>query len=259
MKKTNLYPKYKFVLLTLFLGSLTSVASAARDAKSICGAEDEREPSNVAPIARLVQAPGNFGCTGTLVSPNCMISAGHCGSFFRFAEFNVPHSTASGAPTASADEDRYPVEQVIARANSGDGNDWAVMRLGPNSITGELPGNRQGFVEVSFDPPQENALLRITGYGKDRRHPTRTATQQTATGLLSAVRQNSATISYAVDTEPGNSGASIIDESTGKVIGVHTTGYCGSSGGGNVGTAIAYRAEFRKAIEDCMGMSILQR
>ena len=249
--------KYKKVVLFIaFLGLITPVTAAADDSKTICGSKDDREPSSVTPIARLVKAPGGFGCTGKLVSPTCMVSAGHCGSFFKYAEFNVPPSTESGRPVASAEEDRYPVVEVVGRANSGDGNDWAVIRLGSNSITGLLPGDRQGFFEVSYDRPQNGSFLRITGYGTDKRRPTRTGTQQTATGQLTGIRENSATISYSVDTEPGNSGSSIVDEATGKIIGVHTTGYCSSSGGSNVGTSIAYRAEFRKAILECLGRSM---
>lgn len=254
MKTFKPHKKSTSVLLTLIFSLLASPGLASDLAKKICGI-DEREPSNFAPVARLVQSPGNFGCTGTLIGVNCVISAGHCGSFFRYAEFNVPMSTEKGKPVAAAEEDRYPVEEVLGRSNGGDGRDWAVIRLGPNPITGELPGRRQGFLEVSFDPPHENTFVRITGYGTDSKRPTHTGAQQTATGYITGVHESSATLSYSVDTEPGNSGASIVDETTGKVIGVHTTGYCSGSGGSNVGTSIAFREEFRKAIEDCLGQS----
>ncbi len=54
--------------------------------------------------------------------------------------------------------------------------------------------------------------------------------QQTATGTYEGYGPESNFSKYKTDTNPGNSGSPIIDESTGIVIGVHCQGQCAGFG-----------------------------
>jgi hypothetical protein len=56
----------------------------------------------------------------------------------------------------------YCVRSVVS---AGKENDWAVLKIKPNSITKRLPGDQRGFytiVQASFNPLPKIALV---GYG----------------------------------------------------------------------------------------------
>jgi len=75
-------------------------------ARSICGSSDQRIPSHIPQVTRLLEATGySGGCTGTLVSPSCIITAGHCEASLKFAQFNVSADGKSCRP-----EDVYEVD-----------------------------------------------------------------------------------------------------------------------------------------------------
>ena len=60
--------------------------------KTICGVNDDRIPSTDSPIGRLLDSrTGTGGCTLTMISKSCAISAGHCKRVIKVAEFNTQH------------------------------------------------------------------------------------------------------------------------------------------------------------------------
>lgn len=190
---------------------------------SQCGSSDDRIPSADAAIGRIVPV----GCTGWIIKNGKMVTAGHCtGSSMQVLEFNVPQSNSNGSIVHPAPSDQYTITSVIEGSY-----DWAVFETLPNSQTGLTAIDAQG---KSFDVKQVNSAgtIRITGFGVDS--GTRNQTQQTHVGPYSS--STSTKIYYVTDTEGGNSGSPIIDESTGHAIGVHTNGGCSSSGGANSGT-----------------------
>jgi trimeric autotransporter adhesin len=71
--------------------------------------------------------------------------------------------------------------------------------------------------------------------------------QQTHTGPLYSVTNSR--LLYVTDTTGGNSGSPIIEESTGRAVGVHTHGGCYSTGGANSGTR-ATVSEFWNALNN---------
>lgn len=201
---------------------------------SQCGSTDDRIPSTDAAIGRIVPV----GCTGWIIKNGKMVTAGHCtGSSMQVLQFNVPQSNSNGSIVHPAPSDQYTITSVV------DGSlDWAVFETLPNSETGLTAIDAQG---KSFDVKQVNSAgtIRITGFGVDS--GTRNQTQQTHNGPYSS--STSTKLYYTVDTEGGNSGSPVIDESTGHAIGVHTHGGCTSSGGTNSGTN-ARVAEFWDAM-----------
>jgi hypothetical protein len=230
---------------------------------TICGS-DSRTESNDSRVGRLSGANcgdggGCGGCTAWLTSIGCALTAGHCGTASGgLIEFNVPASNSAGLPVAAAPEDQYPVGGSYYAFQEADvGFDWAIMDVGPNANTGLRAHWVQGYFHLDPDIPADNTTLRITGYGVDN-SPAGSApstccawsngscirtgcnadslTLQTSTGPKSDHTTNS--LSYAVDTEPANSGSPVIVNSSDFAIGIHTNGGCTSTDGANVGTRL---------------------
>lgn len=223
--------------------------------KSLCGA-DGRVASTDNRVGRI------SGCTAWLVSNGAVLTAGHCGPVSGVFEVNVPASSASGTPVASAPEDQYPIDTSNRTSvDNGKGDDYTVFGLLPNSTTGTRAHIRFGFFRMTKESPTAGTTIRITGFGVDNTpagpsanccawdsggnctHPNCNAqsrTLQTATGGYVAETGSGSDIyhSYQTDTEPANSGSPIIWNANGFTIGIHTHGGCASDGtGDNDGTS----------------------
>lgn len=227
---------------------LFALPSQASHRKSICGVDD-RVPSSNPKVARSISKMTDAGgCTLTMISKTCAISAGHCGSTFGLAEFNTPASR-NGRIQHPAPEDIYPVK-VLNKVYNGLGDDWAVLKVAPNAKTGALAGEQQGFYEVTFDAPAVGETVRITGYGLDQSDPERNLAQQTHTGDI--VRLEGNIMYHIADTMGGNSGSSIIRESDEKIVAIHTNGGCHSRGGSNSSTMLSKNPKLKEAILACL-------
>ena len=247
-----MFTKTAAVVAFTGLLSLSSIASE----KSICGSTDDRVPSNNPKIARALDSrTGTGGCTVTMISSTCAISAGHCKSVLKVAEFNTPMSDRRGRIQHPGEEDIYDIDQdSIVYRNGGIGNDYAVMKVLPNKVTGALAGDVQGYYNVSFDKPSVGEIIRITGYGLDRNDNDRNLAQQTHTGEITVAgsRSNASQMNHVADTMGGNSGSSIINEVTGEVVAIHTHGGCSSRGGSNSSTLISEHQVYMDAITACL-------
>ncbi|WP_372655122.1 serine protease [Halobacteriovorax sp.] len=239
--------------------SVFSFSSNASD-KSICGRTDDRVPSTDSKIARALDSrTGSGGCTVTMIGRSCAISAGHCKSVLKIAEFNTPMSDSRGRIQHPGVEDVYEIDQEsIVYKNGGVGNDYAVMKVLPNNVTGEYAGDVQGHYNVSFDMPVKGDVIRITGYGLDRNDKERNLAQQTHTGEITSAssRSGRSTMSHVADTMGGNSGSSILKEATSEIVAIHTHGGCSSRGGSNSSTLIAEHQILKDAIKACLATDI---
>ncbi len=213
-----------------------------------CGPTDDRTLSSSAAVFRLILTDGTSvgGCTGTVVNnSNVCISAGHCfaasSPLTGVAQFNVPMSSGTGVINAPPIQHQYPVDMsTLQSENAGVGLDWAAFRLHPNNL-GQTAFSQQGARNAVATTILPGTTLRVTGYGTDTTpNATFNQVQQTATGPFVGFLAN--VMTYQVDTEPGDSGAPIIREATGDVIGIHTTGGCNTPGAVNFGTAMSYAA-----------------
>ncbi len=198
---------------------------------SQCGSVDNRVPSFDDAVARIMP----IGCTGWLIDNRKVITAGHCiSSSTQSLHFNVPRSTPGGRRVNPGPEDQYTIiRDSIKYRNGGPGDDWAVFEVRKNSQTGLHPVDAQG---KTFKLVRNQYLntIRITGYGGDS--GSRNFIQQTHSGPFSGF--SGTRMSYKVDTEGGNSGGPVIDETTGYAVGIHTHGGCSTNGGGsNSGTS----------------------
>lgn len=241
------------VLLTLFIFSGTS-GFYASELKSLCGADNRVLSTNLKVGRSLANRFVQAGCTITMISNRCAVSAGHCTSTFNYAEFNTPVSSSQGRIRHSKAVDTYRVDRgTIISSNGGIGNDWAVMKIKPNTISGQLPGQVSGFYKVDFGTgnTKVNDIVRITGYGADSNTPIGNFAQQTHVGRI--LRISNSVVHYNVDTMGGNSGSSVIRESDDSIVAIHTHGGCSSNGSGsNQSTYISKNTKFKSAIRKCL-------
>ena len=216
--------------------------------KSICGETDDREFSENKKIGRVNDGTTSV-CTVTMIGRKCALSAGHCLSILNEVSFNVPKSR-NGELSRASKENLYRVDRYETfYSDNGPGNDYAVVELLANEVTGKLPGDVQGFYEVSFERAKVGDEVFITGFGRDSR-PSRNHSQQTHEASILYTSQN--TIQHNVDTRFGNSGSVIIDKITKKIIGIHTHGACYSGGGSNYGTLISGHTRLKQGIRNCL-------
>jgi len=208
---------------------------------TICGDVDDRAPVNDARIARMLPA----GCTAFLIDDltGCLLTAGHCAaggatSGLEVAEFNVPPSDESGNMVHPPPSDQYLVDATsVQSSHLSTGSDWAYFGLLSNEASGLTARVAQdAWFEIDTAPPAVGSVLRINGFGGDDSPGTANFAPQTALGLLVSIAGT--TIEHVVDSTGGNSGSPVINEASGRVVGVHTSGGCLESGGANVATGL---------------------
>jgi V8-like Glu-specific endopeptidase len=239
---------------------------------SLCEQQDQRQRTYNPKVARIRQSDEPAGCTLTMIGRACAVTAGHCKETLDIAEFNLPdRETATDRPVATA-EDTYKVDvDSLVYRNGGISRDWAVVRLLPNDVTGDLPGDVQGFYSVSYEGLEKGDIVKIQGHGYAA-NPILSFSQLGHQGEV--VSAQNGRIDHRVDTTGGSSGSSIRRESDDAIVGVHTHGGCyprmmpsEASGGSaalksffdffvfvnaNAGTSLADNPEFQQAIEDCL-------
>jgi len=233
---------------------LLSISTFAEN-KTICGPTDDRVLSNDNKVARASKNSRDYGCTATMIGRSCAISVGHCVGSLEKLSFNVPLSINTQAQPSKAEDTYYRTKDFLRYKDSGSGNDWAVIRILPNKVTGQYPGDIQGYYQVDLkNTAKIGDIVRITGHGVDRQDDIRNFAQQTHVGKLAKLGSfwNKAKLGYSVDTMGGNSGSSVILEKTQKIIGVHSHGTCTESGGYNEGTLIAKNKIFKQVIQECL-------
>jgi V8-like Glu-specific endopeptidase len=208
--------------------------------EEICYTTDDRVSSNDPAVGRIM----TIGCTGWLISNGAGLTAGHCVGTGHVLQFNVPASTSNGTPVNPPAEDQYPITYT-GSTNGGEGNDWAVFRIGTNN-NGDSVGQRQGaFFRMSID--LSPTTVRETGYGIDGPPPlfgdgaknSDSQTQQTHAGPFVSETISSPSvvvIRFQIDDENGNSGSPVIDTANLVTIGIATHAGCTASGGSNAGT-----------------------
>ena len=237
-------------------GEKVKTVTASGLPETLCG-PDSRVASTDNRVGRI------NGCSAWLVSNGAVLTAGHCGPVNGVFMVNVPPSTVSGGTVASAPEDQYPIDlSNRTSVDNGNGDDYTVFGLLPNTSTGTRAHLRFGFFRMSRETPAVASTIRITGFGVDNTPPgpvanccafdnggacthpncnAQSRTLQTATGGYvgeTVIGPSDIAHDYQADTEPANSGSPIIWNANGFAIGIHTHGGCTSGGGGsNSGTS----------------------
>lgn len=219
--------------------------------KTLCGSDD-RVFSYDNKIGRLIKVTdANLGCSATMISNSCAITAGHCHNYIKILEFNVGHPDRSMQYPQKLEEDLFTVDSDSIKYQDDKDSDWAVFKVLRNSKTGKLPGELYGYYDISFRTPMHSSTVIITGYGSDSRRE-RTYLQQTDSGDITEVDRKNAILKYRVDTTGGSSGSAVISLVTDQIIAIHTNGGCDGRGHPNRGTLISKTRPLIKAIKACL-------
>lgn len=154
------------------------------------------------------------GCTGTLISDDLFLSAGHCGyvvgDLVRFNYQNAPDGSAR--PTRD-----FAVTAIVEQELSASW-DYAIVRLASS------PGRTYGHAQIAaVDPPAGSTVVII-------QHPAGVPKVVHAGPVLDyASPEGSNWFRYQVDTTGGSSGSAVLDLN-GEVVGVHTDAGCNTTG-----------------------------
>jgi len=162
----------------------------------------------------------SVGCTATHVGNGIAVTAGHCFSLgARVNNRSCTGSVAWGTRKDKASYLRSSCTTILAGEVSGN-RDWAIFRVSPAPPVS---------VEVDLGARTPHGTP-LTIFG----HPQTRPLEWSKTCPL--VQTGSGpSFNHECDTEPGNSGSSILDDSTLKVVGIHD----GAVGAQNYATYIA--------------------
>jgi V8-like Glu-specific endopeptidase len=209
--------------LSLLVGCLDTMEEEPNldevEQPTICGRTNDLQHVNsyngaLGPTVAFVQAnknskgamesspTGGKFCSGSLISANLFLTAGHCvdaGTVGEFVSFNFERAANS---TALLTQTHVRITAVVEDALGG--VDYAIVRLEGT------PGNTFGITPVATADIAVGGAITIIG------HPQGQPKQ----------------------IEAGTSGSGILN-STGQLVGVHTLGGCTATGGTNAGPRIA--------------------
>lgn len=172
-----------------------------------------------------------------------LLAVGHCPAQERVLQFNVPLASSDGIPTHPKPEDQYMVDTESVQSNGAP--DFAYFGVFRNTETGKTPFETQGAFFSLLEKGEKVRLgeaIRITGFGG------RTTTQpaewnhvlKTAQGELLSYSTN--TIYTTTPVTIGNSGSPIVNESTGKAIGILSARSCSATATISLGPSILHPA-----------------
>jgi V8-like Glu-specific endopeptidase len=173
------------------------------------------------------------GCTGTLISDDLFISAGHCsyvvGDTVRFNYQLDP----TGAPRPTVD---HSVVQVVEQERNAS-RDYAIVRLNGT------PGATFGYVPVSNrDEPEGNNVIIL-------QHPAGVPKKIHAGPVLDyASPQGANWFRHQVDTINGSSGSGVLSED-GFLVGIHTHAGCDP---GNSAVRISHLATYSPTLRQVL-------
>lgn len=231
--------------LSLLVGCVDALEDEAElnmvEQPTICGSTNDAQHVNsyngtLGPSITFVQAnKGSKGamestsatnsskfCSGSLISSNLFLTAGHCVDSTTVGEFVSFNFERAAGSTALLTQTHVQITAIVEDALGG--VDYAIVRLNGT------PGNTFGIAPVAAADATVGSAITIIG------HPAGEPKQIEAGSIASF---SGDFVRYGnVDTLGGSSGSGVLN-SAGQIIGVHTNGGCTATGGTNSGMRIA--------------------
>lgn len=217
--------------------------------RTLCGATDDRQLSNDPRAARVVVPGSGFDFVGTVFLVNdvnhCFVTSGQNANEMdgsEIIEFNAPLTFPNGTTlNHPPPEDQYVVDPAsIQFQSSGTANNWGYFGCFPNSTSGLTPYETQGaaFDLAAAPPAPASQAVEVFGNGSTTPPVFRTWSFVLKSEVGTYVGLSGTQLSFVADLTFGDSGAPVVDVSTGEVIGIATGDGCTAGGGANVGTTI---------------------
>jgi len=171
---------------TMFVAlAMAAVGAAPMPALALTGATPDSIDTNVA-LVRFIFPDGSLGiCSGTLIAPDVVLTAGHCAVDVTNVRVSFDFLTAADPEEAgiSADEKAARLTHYISGGTAipdpafdgslaGKGHDQAVVTLPPGSVQAKYPGIVPALLApVGLLDGDNNALknsvFTLVGYGAD--------------------------------------------------------------------------------------------
>jgi Trypsin-like peptidase domain len=150
------------------------------------------------------------GCSGTLISDDLFLSAGHCNYAVNDVVYFNYQNAPDGMPRTAQG---FVVSQVVEQELNAN-RDYAIVRLAGS------PGREFGHANLAAVDPPAGTTLTIIGHPAGRPKEIHAGL---AVGTPSTIGSN--WFVHWVDTEPGSSGSGVLDPE-GRLVGIHTDGGC---------------------------------
>jgi len=152
-------------LLTVIAALAVAVAIIASPAGAVVGGDDA-SPGEYPAIAEITFGP--FGCTGTLIAPDWVLSAGHCGSVTGAAVASPVSWPAAAIDVRigglhPGEGERVPVEKVVLNPNYLLTSGYDISLLHLTRASSKPPVKVAGASERSLWDPGD--LETIVGWG----------------------------------------------------------------------------------------------
>jgi hypothetical protein len=233
--------------------------------RTYCDTIDNRELSDDSRVARVILSTGAVGTVFMIDDPNhTFLTSGSVAAALNASaviEFHAPLTYPNGTTlNHPPPEDQYAADLTSIQRVSGavgSGDNWGYFGANPNSMTGLTPFQSENafFTLADAIPPADGRSVRTYGNGFTQPPILRTWSYVQKTEVGQYVGFSGTRINFRADLTSGDSGAAVLDETTGEVIGIATDDGCTTWGGSNAGTAVT-NPKLRIALNHPLGVCV---